>query len=189
MSSPRLTPPGRGTLLPDAKREGVDALLAQLNTRALPVTLLSGDTPENVAQFAADLQLSDWRASVLPDEKAAVLEGLQQQGKRVLMVGDGLNDTAALTMAHVSIAPASALDATRVAADIVLISPDVSRIEDALRIARSARRRILENFGVAACYNAIAVPVAFLGFATPLSAAIAMSTSSIIVSLNALRTR
>lgn len=105
------------------------------------------------------------------------------------MVGDGLNDTATLATAHVSIAPASALDATHVSADIVLVSPDVSRVEDGLRIAISARLRILENFTVAACYNAIAIPFAFYGFATPLSAAIAMSTSSILVSLNALRTR
>lgn len=173
----------------DTLRAGVADLLTHLKNRDLPVTLLSGDTQNNVAQFAHSLGLIDWRAGILPDEKAQFLDDLKANGKRVLMVGDGLNDTAALATAHVSIAPASALDATRVAADIVLVSPDVTRIEDGLRIARSARRRILENFGVAACYNTIAVPIAFFGFATPLSAAIAMSTSSIIVSLNALRTR
>lgn len=173
----------------DTLRPGVAHLLRHLQDRNLPVTLLSGDTAENVEQFAKPLGLTNWRSGILPDEKAAFLEDLAAQGKRVLMVGDGLNDTAAMAIAYVSIAPASALDATRVAADMVLVAPDVSRIEDALRIAKSARRRILENFGVAACYNAIAVPIAFLGFATPLSAAIAMSTSSIIVSLNALRAR
>jgi len=89
----------------------------------------------------------------------------------------------------VSIAPASALEATRVAADVVLVSPDLSHIADALRIGGRARRRILENFVIAGVYNAISIPIAFLGFATPLAAAIAMSTSSIVVSLNALRTR
>ncbi|MGJ8625147.1 MAG: copper-translocating P-type ATPase, partial [Yoonia sp.] len=173
----------------DTLRDGVTPLLAALRSRGLPVTLLSGDTPDNVRAFAASIGLTDWRAGVLPDEKAQVLDDLRAKGKRVLMVGDGLNDTAAMATAHVSIAPASALDATRVAADMVLIASDVSRIEDAVRIARSARARILENFGVAACYNMIAVPIAFLGFATPLSAAIAMSSSSIIVSLNALRAR
>jgi len=173
----------------DTLREGVAPLLTSLQNRGLPVTLLSGDTPENVRAFAESIGLTDWHAGILPDEKAQILDDLHANGKHVLMVGDGLNDTAAMATAHVSIAPASALDATRVAADIVLISGDVSRIEDALRIARSARARILENFGVAACYNMIAVPIAFLGFATPLAAAIAMSTSSIIVSLNALRTR
>ena len=173
----------------DTVREGVAPLLDALHKRGLPVTLLSGDTAENVKTFADGIGLTDWRAGILPDEKAQFLDDLNANGKHVLMVGDGLNDTAAMATAHVSIAPASALDATRVAADIVLISGDVSRIEDALRIAKSARSRILENFGVAAVYNTIAVPIAVLGFATPLSAAIAMSTSSIIVSLNALRTR
>jgi Cu2+-exporting ATPase len=176
-------------LFEDTLRTGTHALLAKLKARGLPVTLLSGDTPDHVSAFASGLGIEDWRAGVLPDEKAQVLEAMQADGKRVLMVGDGLNDTAALALAHVSIAPATALDATRVAADIVLVSPDVSKIEDGLRIARSARSRILENFGVAAVYNMIAVPIAFLGFASPLAAAIAMSTSSIVVSLNALRTR
>lgn len=123
----------------DTLRPGVAELLAQLAHRDLPETLLSGDTTDNVAQFAHSIGVTDWRACVLPDEKADFLAELTASGKHVLMVGDGLNDTAALATAHVSIAPASALDATRVAADIVLVAKDVSRIEDGLRIARSAR--------------------------------------------------
>lgn len=173
----------------DTIRLGADQLIQALANRDLPVTLLSGDTSAHVAALCENLGIADYHAAMLPDEKAAFLQALQHQGKRVLMVGDGLNDTAALALAHVSIAPASALDATRVAADMVLVSPDLSNIAHALRIAKRAKRRILENFGVAAVYNSVAVPLAFLGFATPLTAAIAMSTSSIIVSLNALRTR
>lgn len=173
----------------DTLRDGAHDLIAALNARGLPVTLLSGDARDPVQLLADELGIMDWHAGVLPTEKAAMLEDRKSAGKRVLMVGDGLNDTAALALAHVSIAPASALEAARVAADVVLVSPDLSHITDALRIGRSARHRILENFGVAALYNSIAVPIAFLGFATPLSAAIAMSTSSIIVSLNAMRTR
>lgn len=173
----------------DALRPGAAALLAALRARNLPVTLLSGDAQGPVAQLADELQIDDWQSGMLPSDKAEVLQARKAAGKHVLMVGDGLNDTAALALAHVSIAPASALEATRVAADVVLVSPDLDRIEDALRISRSARTRILENFGVAALYNSIAIPVAFVGLATPLTAAIAMSTSSILVSLNALRTR
>lgn len=173
----------------DALRPGAAGLIAALKARGLPVTLLSGDAEAPVRSLADDLGIDDWHAGVLPDGKADLLRQRAEAGKRVLMVGDGLNDTAALALAHVSIAPASALEATRVAADLVLMGADLSKIADGLRIAGSARRRILENFGVAAVYNMIAVPVAFLGFATPLAAAIAMSTSSIIVSLNALRTR
>jgi Cu2+-exporting ATPase len=107
----------------------------------------------------------------------------------VLMVGDGLNDTGALAGAHVSAAPASALDAARVASDIVLMGGDLSALPACLRTARVARHRIKENFALAAGYNAIAVPIALAGFCTPFAAALAMSASSITVSLNALRLR
>ena len=105
----------------------------------------------------------------------------------VLMVGDGLNDTAALAGAHVSISPASALDAARTASDIVLLGQDLAPLSDAVRIAVAARRRIKQNFALSLAYNLVAVPVALVGLATPLIAALAMSASSITVSLNALR--
>ncbi|SLN34027.1 heavy metal translocating P-type ATPase [Roseisalinus antarcticus] len=170
----------------DRLRPGAKALLSALD---LPVMLLSGDAEGPVRALARDLGIDDWQAEMLPEDKARVLERLSAEGRKVLMVGDGLNDVGALAMAHVSIAPASALEAARVAADVVLVSPDLGRVADALRVGRVARRRILENFAVAGLYNAIAIPVAFAGLATPLGAAIAMSTSSIVVSLNALRTR
>ena len=105
----------------------------------------------------------------------------------MLMVGDGLNDTAALAAAHVSISPATALDAARTASDIVLLGQDMAPISDALRIARQSTRRIRENFAISALYNVVAVPLALVGAATPLAAALAMSLSSISVTLNALR--
>lgn len=105
------------------------------------------------------------------------------------MVGDGLNDTAALAAANVSISPASALDAARVASDIVLLGQDLSTIAEACEIAQKATRRIRENFRIATVYNVIAIPLAMAGMATPLIAALAMSASSITVSLNALRLR
>src|SRR5690606_2294253 len=108
-------------------------------------------------------------------------EALCAKGRKVLMVGDGLNDTAALARAHVSISPASALDAARVASDIVLLGQDMRPIEDALRIARQASRRMVENFQISALYNLVAVPIALVGLATPLAAALAMSLSSISV--------
>ena len=114
---------------------------------------------------------------------------MTDEGKKVLMVGDGLNDTAALAAAHVSISPASALDAARVASDIVLLGQDLTPIAEACDVARKATRRIRENFRIATVYNLIAVPLAVAGLATPLIAALAMSSSSITVSLNALRLR
>jgi Cu2+-exporting ATPase len=103
------------------------------------------------------------------------------------MVGDGLNDNAAISAANISIAPGTALDATRNAADIIVVSGDMSVLHDAIMISRQSCRRMKQNFGIAAGYNSIAVPVAVLGFATPLAAAIAMSLSSITVVLNAIR--
>ncbi len=105
------------------------------------------------------------------------------------MVGDGLNDTAALAAAHVSISPASALDAARVASDIVLLGNALAPLPEAIATARRATKRIRENFGIATWYNVIAVPLAIAGLCSPLIAALAMSASSITVSLNALRLR
>jgi Cu2+-exporting ATPase len=150
---------------------------------------LSGDGAAPVADLAARVGIDDFHASVLPAEKAAVVQDLTEQGRHVLMVGDGLNDTAALTAAYVSISPASALDAARVASDIVLLGGDLEPVGAAIGIARQATKRIHENFTIASLYNVIAVPIAIVGFATPLAAALAMSASSITVSLNALRLR
>ena len=114
---------------------------------------------------------------------------LSEVAANKLMVGDGLNDTAALAAAHVSISPASALEATRVVSDMVLLGKSLAPLGSATQVAVSATRRIKENFAVAAGYNMIAIPIALAGFATPLAAALAMSFSSITVSLNALRLR
>ena len=137
--------------------------------------------------MAARLGIADWVAGALPAEKVALVRGLTAEGRRVLMVGDGLNDTAALAAAHVSISPATALDAARVASDIVLLGQDMAPIADAVRIGRQSARRMVENFVISGGYNVIAVPLALVGLATPLAAALAMSLSSITVSLNAMR--
>ena len=105
------------------------------------------------------------------------------------MVGDGLNDTGALAAAHVSLSPASALDAARVASDMVLLGASLAPVSDAIHTAIRVRARIQENFTIATLYNIIAIPIAVAGLATPLAAALAMSASSITVSLNALRVR
>lgn len=173
----------------DRLREGAEEAVAALKAQGMSLLLISGDAPAAVEDLAMRLGFDDWTAEALPQDKAARIKSLSDTGAKVLMVGDGLNDTAALAAAHVSISPATALDAARVASDIVLLGNDMSPMADATIIAQKARRRILENFGIAAGYNMIAVPIALLGFATPLMAALAMSASSITVSLNALRLR
>jgi Cu2+-exporting ATPase len=171
----------------DRIRPGAETAIAALKAQGKDIRLISGDAEGAVANLAGRLGIADWISGALPAEKVSLVRSLTLSGRRVLMVGDGLNDTAALAAAHVSISPATALDAARTASDIVLLGQDMAPIGDATRIARQATRRMIENFGISGAYNVIAVPLALIGSATPLAAALAMSLSSITVSLNALR--
>lgn len=171
----------------DRLRPGAEELVAALKRQGKRVILLSGDVPAAVRDMAARLGIDDWQAEALPQDKAARIEALHAAGHRVLMIGDGLNDTVALTAAHVSVSPASALDAARAASDIVLLGRDIAPVADAVTTARAATRRIHENFWQSGIYNAIFVPIALFGLVTPLIAAAVMSLSSITVALNALR--
>ena len=130
-----------------------------------------------------------WRGGLTPIQKADAVAALQARGRRVLMVGDGLNDAAALARAHAAMAPGTALDASQNAADLVFSGESLGAVVDAIDVARQARRRALENFGFAALYNLIAAPAAMLGLVNPFLAALAMSGSSLAVTLNALRLR
>ncbi|PID35536.1 MAG: ATPase [Rhodobacterales bacterium] len=179
--------PARAFRFTDALRDGADTVVAELKAAGVPVMLISGDVPAAVAAIAGELGIDEYRANMRPEDKVQVIENLAAEGRHVLMVGDGLNDTAALAQAHVSISPASALEATRVVSDIVLLGNSLAPVGPALQLSRDATKRIKENFGIATVYNLIAVPIALFGFATPLAAALAMSLSSITVSLNALR--
>lgn len=179
----------RAFLFRDTLRPGVPEMIKALQNSGKQVILMSGDVAGAVKDMANQLGITDWTAAALPKEKADRVMALTKAGHKVLMVGDGLNDTAALTAAHVSISPASALDAARVASDIVLLGQNMAPIAEACTVAQKATKRIRENFRIATVYNLIAVPLAVAGFATPLIAALAMSTSSITVSLNALRLR
>ncbi|MEP1652135.1 MAG: copper-translocating P-type ATPase, partial [Paracoccaceae bacterium] len=170
------------TMLPGA-RETV-ALLQKAN---IPVHMLTGDGAENARNIAGALGIENVSFGLSPQEKVGAVADLQAGGRSVLMVGDGLNDTPALAAADASIAPSSALDVSRNAADVNFVSGDLSKLVVALGLAKTARRRILENFALSVGYNAIAIPIALAGLATPLAAAIAMSASSITVVLNAQR--
>ncbi len=173
----------------DAPRSDVAETIAALTAQGLNVSLLSGDRETSVAQFAGTFGIDDWHAGMRPEDKLNMIAKLQEQGRRILMIGDGLNDTGALAAAHVSISPGKALDAARAASDMVLLGAELAPIAEAVSVARQATKRIRENFQIATIYNVVAVPLAVAGLATPLIAALAMSTSSISVSLNALRVR
>ena len=149
--------------------------------------LLSGDQQSATDAVARQLGFTACQGAVTPAEKLSFISKLQAEGAVVLMVGDGLNDTAAMAAADAAVAPASALDAARTTADVVLLGGGLENLPFLLATAGVARRRILQNFAIAGLYNLIAVPLALMGIATPLIAAIAMSASSITVSLNAIR--
>ncbi len=171
----------------DAPRSDADASLADLRDRGFDLLLLSGDRREAVAHMAESLGIADRKAGLKPQDKIAELQTLQQSGRHTLMIGDGINDAPALAAAHVSMSPASAADISQATADFILQGDKLSSIGVAVDVARAAKRRVMENFGLAVVYNCIAVPLAVFGFVTPLVAAIAMSASSLLVTLNALR--
>jgi Cu2+-exporting ATPase len=171
----------------DQLRPGAAEVVQALKAQGKAVRLISGDVTAAVQDLADRLGISDWQAEALPQDKAQAIADLHAAGRKVLMVGDGLNDTVALSAAHVSISPASALDAARAASDMVLLGRDLSPVADAVRMSRTALKRIRENLWQSGIYNAIFVPIALFGFATPLWAAFVMSVSSISVTLNALR--
>lgn len=174
----------RQTLRPDA----VD-VVATLVSRGYCVAILSGDRPDIVAGIAGALGIADYAGGLKPAEKIARLAALKAEGRRVLMVGDGLNDAPALAAAHVSVSPVTAAHLTQAQADAIFIGERLAPVAEALAIAVRARRLMVENLWLAVVYNAVAVPLAVVGWVTPLVAALAMSGSSLIVTANALRAR
>jgi Cu2+-exporting ATPase len=174
----------RQTLRPDAM-----ATVKSLQDLGIDCRILSGDRAEAVAPIAAALGIREWRGGAKPADKIATIEALKAEGRRVLMVGDGLNDAPALAAAEVSMSPITAADITQAHADAVFLGDKLSPVLDALTIARRARALMRQNLVIALVYNLIAVPLAFMGYVTPLIAALAMSGSSTLVTLNALRAR
>ncbi len=186
---PVLDLPDRRVALPmtERLRPGAAEMVADLRRMGLAVGIVTGDTEPRARALADRIGIAEVHAGVTPERKAELVQAHEAGGRRVLMLGDGLNDAAALAGAHASLAPGTALDAARVAADGVVLGGDLGAVAETLCLARRARRRIRQNLALAALYNAVAIPVAMSGLATPLMAAIVMSSSSIFVVLNAVR--
>ncbi len=173
----------------DKTRDEASKTIEQLKDNNFPIILLSGDREEPVKSLANEINIDDARFSLTPKDKLDSLLEVSKQGDKVLMVGDGINDAPALRVAHVSMAPSSAADIGRNAADFIYTRDSLDAVPFAISIAKRAARTVKQNFGLAIAYNCIAVPLAVMGQVTPLIAALAMSTSSIIVTFNSLRMR
>jgi Cu2+-exporting ATPase len=173
----------------DSPRQGAAEAIAALKRAGLACEIVSGDRETEVASMAGQLGIPRYAAGMLPGEKTDRLGELAAAGRKALMVGDGLNDAPALAAAHVSMAPANAADIGRQAADLVFLRDNLSAVPAAIDLSRRAGVLIRQNFAIATVYNFVAVPIAVLGYVTPLVAAIAMSVSSVIVVLNAMRLR
>lgn len=165
--------------------EVVRGLLA----RGMAVRLVSGDRAEQVARIARELGIEDWRAGCSPLDKVSLIEQWGAEGRRVLMVGDGINDSPALAAASVSASPATAADVSQTVADLVFQGSRLAPVAEALEVARRAKSAMWQNLTLALCYNCVMVPLAIAGFVAPWLAAAAMSSSSLSVMLNSLRLR
>ncbi len=170
----------------DALRPDAAETIAALEQAGVAPTILSGDRAAAVAPVARDLGLTA-QTGMSPQDKLAAIARQAAAGHRVLMIGDGLNDGPALAAGHASIAPGSASDAGKNAADCIFLGDRLMPVVQAIRVARRTQAIVRQNFTLAIGYNIVAVPLAFMGYVTPLVAAIAMSGSSLIVVGNALR--
>ncbi len=164
-------------------------VMQHLRKAGYQLSILSGDGVESVKSVAEYLGVTEYEGGRLPQDKTLEIENLTQAEKRVLFVGDGLNDALAMAIAHVSLAPTNAADISRNSADFVLLKNNLSAIKTIIGIATKTQSLIKQNFGIAIIYNVLALPLAVLGYVTPLIAAVAMSISSLLVVLNALRLR
>ncbi|MER2189346.1 MAG: heavy metal translocating P-type ATPase [Solibacillus sp.] len=167
----------------DTSREAI----AKLHSLGLDVVLLTGDNEKTARAIAKEVGIREVIAEVLPKEKAQHIEALQQQGKRVAMVGDGINDAPALATANIGMAIGTGTDIAMEASDITLMQGDLMRVADAIMMSRKTMTNIKQNLGWAFGYNMIGIPIAAFGLLAPWLAGAAMAFSSVSVVLNALR--
>jgi len=173
----------------DTVRPSAARAIAELRRLGLRPVLLTGDNEATARAVAAAVGVDEVIAGTLPDGKSAIIRGLQAQGRRVAMVGDGVNDGPALAAANLGMAVGTGTDVAICAADLILLRDDLDIVPDAIKLARGTFRTIRRNLGWACGYNVATIPLAALGFLNPLVASAAMTLSSVFVVGNSLRLR
>ena len=173
--------------LDDRIRDDAAETIQALQQAGIQTILLSGDRSGHVQQVAGQLGIDRAIGEASPEQKLSVLEELRDQGHRVMMVGDGLNDLPSMAGAGISVAMGTAADLTQLKADAVLLNGQLMQLLEAMKTSRQTRDIIRQNMAWALVYNLLALPLAAAGLVTPWLAAIGMSASSLIVVLNALR--
>jgi Cu2+-exporting ATPase len=171
----------------DTLRADAANTLKLMEKMGYSVSLVSGDAAAPVAQAAASLGIDDARSGCTPDDKLERIQALQKQGEVVVMVGDGINDAPVLAGADVSIAPSHAASLAQSSADVLMLGDSLRPIVTLMQAARRTMRVVRQNLAWAIVYNLSAIPLAAAGFVPPWLAAIGMSTSSLVVVMNALR--
>jgi Cu2+-exporting ATPase len=169
-------------VLQDSLKTDAKAVLAKLSTKNL--ILLSGDRKENVQNVAENLNISQYYFACDPLQKAKILQDLQQQNQQIMMVGDGLNDLPSLALADISVSFSSALDVSQKTADVIIEGSKLQPLLDLFALVASTKKTMHQNLILSLCYNLIALPFAMMGYVSPLWAALAMSSSSVLVVLN-----
>lgn len=172
--------------LRDEPKDKVKESIQQLREH-YDAVMLSGDSETTVTAIANDLGIETIYAGVKPNQKAEVIETLQNKGKKVMMVGDGINDAPSLTQSDIGVAMGSGTDIAIESADVALVHNHISQIPEVLKMSELTMKNIKQNLFFAFCYNMIGIPIAALGFLAPWLAGTAMAFSSVSVVLNALR--
>lgn len=173
--------------LKDGVKEGAKASIDALKALGLDVVMLSGDHEPVTREIAKEVGISQFKAGLLPDEKASYIDVLRKKGKRVVMAGDGINDTLALSQSEIAIAMGSGADIAVEVSDIILTNDSMKSLHDAFVIARMSLKVIKENLAFSLLYNVITIPLAMSGHVIPLFAALSMSLSSLVVVGNSMR--
>jgi Cu+-exporting ATPase len=173
----------------DIVKSDAAATVQELQRRGITTWLVSGDNEQSAASIGSKVGIAATNiiANAMPEDKLAKIKSLQEQGHRVLMIGDGVNDAAALAQADLSIAMGTGTDAAMSSADITLMRPELAAVTEALDLSKKTLSTIKGNLTWAFAYNVIGIPIAALGFATPIYAAAAMAISSLFVVSNSLR--